>query len=77
MVGPGGRFSHTTTVVGDIMLFVFGGQISVKVFNDMKVLVLNSRVFTSVILRLSFQRLLKLSNYQKPAETWKLGHLEM
>jgi hypothetical protein len=46
MVGTGGRFSHTTTVVGDIMLFVFGGQISEKVFIDMRVLVLKSRVFT-------------------------------
>jgi len=31
----------------------------------------------SVILHFSFQRLLKLSNHQKPAETWKVGHLEM
>jgi Kelch motif len=43
--GPGGRFSHTATVAGN-MLFVFGGQIGEKVFNDMWVLHLNSRMFT-------------------------------
>jgi len=30
-----------------------------------------------VIVHLSFQRLLSLSNHRKPAETRKLGHLEM
>jgi hypothetical protein len=45
--GPGGRFFHTATVVGNMLFkFVFGGHFGEKVFNDMWVLDLNSRMFT-------------------------------
>ena len=42
--GPNGRHDHTTNVVGS-KLFIFGGQIGGKVFNDMWSLDLNSRTF--------------------------------
>lgn len=42
--GPNGRHSYSTTVVGS-KLFVFGGQIGKKIFNDMYSLVLNCRTF--------------------------------
>jgi hypothetical protein len=42
--GPGGRFRHTTIVVGS-KLFVFGGGIGSKVVNDMWSLDLNCRTF--------------------------------
>jgi hypothetical protein len=41
---PGGRYNSTTIVVGS-KLFVFGGRIGRKNFNDMWTLDLNSRTF--------------------------------
>ena len=41
---PGGRYYHTTTVVGS-KVFVFGGRIGGKTNNDMWALDLNCRTF--------------------------------
>jgi hypothetical protein len=42
--GPGGRYSHTMTLVGS-KLFIFGGRTAMRYFNDIWALDLNSRMF--------------------------------